>query len=55
LPFKCDLQRYTVDPHLLDQLILFMALAAGRSRVVAVDPPSLHARTAMAVAEQMTG
>ena len=44
-----------VDPHLLDQLIVFMALAGGVSRVVAPDPPSLHAQTAMAVAEQMTG
>ena len=44
-----------VDPHLLDQVIVFMALAKGSSRVVALDPPSLHARTAMAVCEQMTG
>jgi RNA 3'-terminal phosphate cyclase (ATP) len=38
---------------LQDQLIIFMALAEGTSRV-ACGPPTLHTRTAMAVAEQLT-
>ena len=48
-----------VDHHLLDQLIVFMALADGRenkrSRVVAEAPISLHAQTAIAVCEQICG
>ena len=48
-----------VDDHLLDQLIVFMALADGsdgkKSRVVARAPISEHARTAVAVCEAMTG
>lgn len=43
-----------VDPWLLDQLVLFMALAAGRSEVVAAEP-TLHTRTAVAVAQALTG
>jgi len=35
-----------------DQLVLFMALAAGSSRMLCVEP-TLHTRTAMVVAEQM--
>lgn len=44
-----------VDDHAADQLIVFMALAASESRLRAPHPLSLHARTAIAVAEQMTG
>ncbi|KAL6763855.1 hypothetical protein V8C86DRAFT_2483322 [Haematococcus lacustris] len=36
-----------------DQLIVFMALAAGDSHLVCSEP-TLHARTAIAVAEQLT-
>ena len=43
-----------VDEHLADQVIVFMALASGESRVLAPAPLSLHARTAIAVAEQLT-
>lgn len=43
-----------VDDYLLDQLVIFMALAEGTSTVMAREP-SLHARTAMALAECMTG
>lgn len=43
-----------VDEHLADQLVIFMALAEGESRVLAPYPLSLHAQTAMAVAEQVT-
>ena len=48
-----------VDDHLLDQLIVFMALADGRggkkSRVVARAPVSPHARTAMDVCREVVG
>jgi len=42
-----------VDDHLMDQLIIFMALADGRSEVIAREP-TLHTRTAVAVAEILT-
>lgn len=35
-----------------DQLIIYMALAAGTSRMVCAEP-TLHTRTAMVVAEAM--
>jgi RNA 3'-terminal phosphate cyclase (ATP) len=48
-----------VDANLLDQLIVFMALADGRdgqkSRVVAKAPISLHAETAIQVCERVCG
>ena len=37
-----------------DQLIVFMALACGTSRMLC-RTPSLHTRTAVAVAQQLTG
>jgi RNA 3'-terminal phosphate cyclase (ATP) len=37
-----------------DQLIVFMALAEGKSNMTC-GPPSLHTRTAMVVAEKLTG
>jgi RNA 3'-terminal phosphate cyclase (ATP) len=43
-----------VDEHAADQLVIFMALAAGESRMLAPEPLSLHARTAIAVAQQLT-
>jgi len=43
-----------VDEWLQDQLVLFMALADGTSRVRTCDL-TLHTRTAMAVAERLTG
>ncbi len=36
-----------------DQLIIFMALASGTSRMLC-QQPTLHTRTAMVVAEQLT-
>ena len=36
-----------------DQLIIFMALAKGTSRMLS-QQPTLHTRTAMVVAEQLT-
>lgn len=44
-----------VDGWAADQLMVFMALAAGESVMRAPHPLSLHARTAAAVAAQMTG
>jgi RNA 3'-terminal phosphate cyclase (ATP) len=46
--------RACVDCHCADQLIVFMALAGATGRMLAPSPLSLHARTAMAVATQMT-
>lgn len=43
-----------VDEHTADQLIIFAALARGTSRMLAPAPLTLHARTAMAVASQLT-
>eukprot|EP00727_Mastigamoeba_balamuthi_P001467 m51a1_g11317 putative rna 3 -terminal phosphate cyclase (109) ;mRNA; f:106145-108247 len=43
-----------VDEYLQDQLIIFMALAHGRSRM-RVGEISLHTSTAMAVVSRMTG
>lgn len=37
-----------------DQLIIFMALASGTSTILTGEP-TLHTRTAIAVAEQLTG
>ncbi|XP_016995696.2 RNA 3'-terminal phosphate cyclase [Drosophila takahashii] len=43
-----------VDEHMQDQLIIYMALAAGRSRM-RTGPLSSHTRTAIHVAEQLAG
>ncbi|EGD74660.1 RNA terminal phosphate cyclase domain 1 [Salpingoeca rosetta] len=43
-----------VDEYLMDQLIIYMALAKGKS-TVRCGPPSLHTKTAIWVAEQLTG
>lgn len=42
-----------VDKHTQDQVIVFMALAEGRSRI-RVGELTLHTRTAMYVTEQLT-
>lgn len=42
-----------VDEYLQDQLIIFMALAAGRSRMK-TGPITLHTQTAMHIAQMMT-
>lgn len=42
-----------VDEWMQDQLIIFMVLASGVSRMVCADEPTLHTRTAMVVAEQL--
>ena len=45
--------RACVDYHLQDQLIIFMALASGVSRI-RTGPLTLHTKTAIHVAEQLT-
>jgi RNA 3'-terminal phosphate cyclase (ATP) len=47
------LSKAAVDDHLMDQLVIFMALAEGRSEIVGREP-TLHTRTAIAVAEILT-
>ena len=42
-----------VDAWLQDQLVIFMALAAGTSRVLTGEPTS-HTRTAVALVERLT-
>ncbi|KLO12026.1 RNA 3'-terminal phosphate cyclase [Schizopora paradoxa] len=42
-----------VDEYLQDQIIIFMALAKGKSSI-AIGPVTLHTKTAIWVAEQMT-
>jgi RNA 3'-terminal phosphate cyclase (ATP) len=44
-----------VDEWLADQLVVLAALAQGKSRALCAAPLSLHARTAIAVAEQVGG
>ena len=43
-----------VDRWAADQLVIFMALAAGTSRLL-VGEPTLHTRTALALAAQAAG
>lgn len=42
------------DQHLQDQMIIFMALAQGRSRILTSGPLTLHTKTAIYIAELMT-
>ena len=46
--------RACVDHHLQDQLIIFMALATGVSRIRS-GPLTLHTQTAIHIAEKLTG
>lgn len=43
-----------VDPHVQDQLIIFMALARGVSRLRCTLPVTLHTKTAIHVVELLT-
>lgn len=43
-----------VDTHVQDQLIIFMALARGVSRVRCTLPLTMHTKTAIYIAEQIT-
>ncbi|XP_030378149.1 RNA 3'-terminal phosphate cyclase [Scaptodrosophila lebanonensis] len=56
---SCELASYIksevcIDGHLQDQLIIYMALASGRS-IIKTSAVTKHTRTAMYVAETMTG
>lgn len=42
-----------VDEYLQDQLIIFMALANGKSKIL-TGPVSLHTETAIEIAKQLT-
>ena len=42
----------TVDEHMADQLIIFLALASGTSRIRIPEPISLHTITAMTIASK---
>lgn len=46
--------RSCVDSHVQDQLIIFMALARGVSRVRCKLPVTLHTKTAIYIAELLT-
>lgn len=43
-----------VDKYIQDQMIIFMALAQGESRLLC-GPLTLHTETAIHIAEKMTG
>lgn len=50
-----DLQKQVCfDQYTQDQIIIFMALAQGRSRVLTSGPLTLHTKTAIYIAELMT-
>jgi len=44
----------TVDKYIQDQMIIFMALADGESRLLC-GPLTLHTETAIHIAEKLTG
>lgn len=46
--------RSCVDTHVQDQLIIFMALAKGMSRIRCTQPLTMHTKTAIYIAEQIT-
>lgn len=46
--------RSCVDAHVQDQLIIFMALAKGLSRLRCTSPLTLHTKTAIYIAEHLT-
>lgn len=48
-------QQVCVDNHLQDQMILYMALAEGTSRIKVLGPLTSHTLAAIYVAERMTG
>merc|ERR1712080_521255 len=49
----CIKSKACVDVHMQDQVILFMALASGKSKVK-VGSLSLHSETAIYIAEKLT-
>lgn len=51
---QCINSRSCVDSHVQDQLIIFMALARGVSRLRCTLPVTLHTKTAIHIAELLT-
>lgn len=51
---KCTNVGSCVDTHVQDQLIIFMALAPGKSRVRCSLPLTMHTQTAIYIAELLT-
>ena len=51
-PYSRNLPAHTHAPATQDQLVIWMALAGGTSRMLCAEP-TLHTRTAMVVAEQL--
>lgn len=51
---KCATVKSCVDEHVQDQLIIFMALAKGVSRIRCNHPLTMHTQTAIHVAELIT-
>ncbi|CAB4060582.1 RTCA [Lepeophtheirus salmonis] len=49
-----DFPKACVDPYIQDQLILFMALSKGNSRIRTCSPLTLHTQTAIKVVETLT-
>lgn len=51
---KCMTCSSCVDPNVQDQLILFMALAKGVSRIRCTFPLTMHTKTAIYIAELLS-
>lgn len=51
---ECTSARSCVDTHVQDQLIIFMALARGISRIRCTLPLTMHTQTAIYIAELIT-
>lgn len=51
---ECTNARSCVDTHVQDQLIIFMALARGVSRMRCTLPLTMHTQTAIYIAELIT-
>lgn len=51
---KCSSASSCVDTYVQDQLIIFMALARGKSRIRCTLPLTMHTKTAIYIAELMT-
>lgn len=47
-------RKICVDTYVQDQLIIFMALAKGKSRIQCSSPLTMHTKTAIYIAELIT-
>lgn len=52
--FQTSMKGCCADEYLADQLVIFMALAKGKSKL-RIGPMSLHTKTAIYIAEKLTG